>query len=113
MAVNALKKNVPHELAALSGGEYIKFTTRNGFDEAMLQLTNHIHNYYLLSFQPKSGPDGNPSTGMHSIRSVCLIIPMHISVSARAISAVHSIRCRPKHSSQERQRDRLRSVSPW
>jgi hypothetical protein len=68
MAVNALKKNVPHELAALSGGEYIKFTTRNGFDEAMLQLTNHIHNYYLLSFQPKSGPDGNPSTGMHSIR---------------------------------------------
>jgi hypothetical protein len=34
----------------------------------MLQLTNHIHNYYLLSFQPKSGPDGNPSPGMHSIR---------------------------------------------
>jgi len=68
MAVNALKKNVSHELAALSGGEYINFTTRNGFDEGMLQLTNHIHNYYLLSFQPKSGPDGNPSTGMHSIR---------------------------------------------
>ncbi|QNI32757.1 VWA domain-containing protein [Alloacidobacterium dinghuense] len=68
MAVSALKKNVSHELAALSGGEYINFTTRNGFDAGMLQLTNHIHNYYLLSFQPKSGPDGNPSPGMHSIR---------------------------------------------
>ena len=68
MAVNALKKNVSHELAALSGGEYINFATRNSFDEGMLQLTNRIHNYYLLSFQPKSGPDGNPSTGMHSIR---------------------------------------------
>jgi VWFA-related protein len=68
MAVNALKKNVSHELAELSGGEYINFTTRNGFDAGMLQLTNHIHNYYLLSFQPKSGSDGNPSPGMHSLR---------------------------------------------
>jgi len=68
MAVNALKKNTAHELAALSGGEYANFTTRHGFDEGLLHLTNHVHNYYLLSFTPKTGPDGNPSPGMHSIR---------------------------------------------
>jgi VWFA-related protein len=68
MAVNALKKNAAHELAALSGGEYTNFATRHGFDEGMLRLTNHVHNYYLLSFTPKTGPDGNPSPGMHSIR---------------------------------------------
>jgi VWFA-related protein len=68
MAVNALKKNAAHELAALSGGEYTNFTTRKGFDEGMLRLTNHVHNYYLLSFQPQAGPDGNPSPGMHAIR---------------------------------------------
>ncbi len=32
MAENALKKNAAKELAALSGGEYINFTTQKGFD---------------------------------------------------------------------------------
>jgi VWFA-related protein len=68
MAVNAVKKNAAHELAALSGGEYINFTTQKGFDKGLLQLSNHIHNYYLLSFQPHSEGNGNPSPGMHSIR---------------------------------------------
>jgi len=68
MAVNALKKNAAHELAALSGGEYINFTTQKGFDEGLHQLSNHVHNYYLLSFQPKSEANGEPSTGMHRIR---------------------------------------------
>jgi VWFA-related protein len=68
MAVNALKKNAAHELAALSGGEYINFTTQKGFDAGLQQLTNHVHNYYLLSFQPQAGPNGEPSPGMHRIR---------------------------------------------
>src|SRR6266567_5691520 len=67
MAVNALKKNAAHELAALSGGEYINFTTQKGFDEGLHQLSNHVHNYYLLSFQPHAEANGNPSPGMHSI----------------------------------------------
>jgi len=68
MAVEALKKNAAHELAALSGGEYINFTTQKGFDQGLHQLTNHIHNYYLLSFQPHAEADGAPSPGMHRIR---------------------------------------------
>jgi VWFA-related protein len=68
MAVEALKKNAAHELAALSGGEYINFTTQKGFDEGLHQLSNHIHNYYLLSFQPHAEANGAPSPGMHRIR---------------------------------------------
>ncbi|HMH15349.1 MAG TPA: VWA domain-containing protein [Edaphobacter sp.] len=81
MAVNALKKNAAHELASLSGGEYINFTSQKGFDNGLHQLSNHIHNYYLLSFQPhaeaKSGAPGEPCSlgcndaptpGMHSLR---------------------------------------------
>jgi VWFA-related protein len=68
MAVNALKKNAAHELAALSGGEYINFTTQKGFDEGLHQLSNHVHNYYLLSFQPHAEANGEPSSGMHRIR---------------------------------------------
>ena len=64
MAVNAMKKNAAYELAALSGGEYINFTSRKGFDKGLLRLSNHIHNYYLLSFQPGA----NPAPGMHSLR---------------------------------------------
>lgn len=68
MAVNALRKNAAHELAALSGGEYINFTTQKGFDQGLDRLANHIHNYYLLSFQPHAEANGRPSPGMHSIR---------------------------------------------
>jgi VWFA-related protein len=68
MAINALKKNAAHELAALSGGEYINFTTQKGFDQGLQQLTNHVHNYYLLSFQPHAEANGEPSPGMHRIR---------------------------------------------
>ena len=68
MAVNALKKNAAHELAALSGGEYINFTSQKAFDQGLQQLTNHVHNYYLLSFQPHAEANGEPSPGMHRIR---------------------------------------------
>ncbi len=66
MAINAVKKNAPRELAVLSGGEYQNFTTQKGFDNSLHRLSNHIHNYYLLSFQPHS--DGVPSPGLHSLR---------------------------------------------
>ena len=68
MAVNAVKKNAPRALAELSGGEYINFTTQKNFDSGIHQLSNRIHNYYLLSFQPQAGPDGASAEGLHSIR---------------------------------------------
>lgn len=64
-AVEALKKNVPKELASLSGGEYQTFSSQKAFDTSLHQLSNHIHNYYLLSFQPKAGSQNTP--GLHSL----------------------------------------------
>jgi VWFA-related protein len=66
MAVNAVKKNAAKELASLSGGEYQTFTSQKSFDNSLHDLSNHIHNYYLLSFQPSA--DVKATTGLHSLR---------------------------------------------
>jgi VWFA-related protein len=63
MAINAMRDNASSELATLSGGEYLNFTTRKGFDQALGHLANQLHNFYLLSFQPQ----GNPAVGYHAI----------------------------------------------
>lgn len=68
MAVEALRKNVPHTLAALSGGEYTNFTTQKGFDQGVHRLANHIHNYYLLSFQ-------TPSTNTPGLHRIVVKVP--------------------------------------
>ncbi len=62
-AVQAVRKNVPHTLASLSGGEYVNFSGQHGFDDGLHSLANHIHNYYLLSFQT---PSTNP-VGLHRL----------------------------------------------
>jgi VWFA-related protein len=54
MSREALRQNVPHTLAELTGGQYINFTTTKGFDKGVHDLTNQLHNEYRLSFQPKS-----------------------------------------------------------
>jgi VWFA-related protein len=64
MAINAMKENASSELATLSGGEYLNFTTRKGFDQALGHLANQVHNFYLLSFQPQ----GTPTPGFHTLR---------------------------------------------
>ena len=50
MLMNSVRRDTAHELAALSGGESMSFTTQRGFDEALDLISNQIHNYYLLSF---------------------------------------------------------------
>jgi len=66
-AASALKRNAPNTLASLSGGEYTNFGSQHGFDKGVHNLANHIHNYYLLSFQPQ-GKNGEPATpGLHRI----------------------------------------------
>jgi hypothetical protein len=50
--MNALKANTASELASLSGGEYINFATQKGFEGGLQRVSNHLHDYYLLSFKP-------------------------------------------------------------
>jgi VWFA-related protein len=56
LLIDALKANTASELASLSGGEHINFTTQRGFENGLQRISNHIHDYYLLSFKPSSSP---------------------------------------------------------
>jgi hypothetical protein len=58
-----MRKNAPKEIARLTGGEYELFKSHRGFEDHMVEFANHVHNRYLLSFQPK-----NPHPGLHEIR---------------------------------------------
>jgi VWFA-related protein len=63
LAVEAMKKNIPGTVAAMSGGEYELFATKTNFEARMIDFTNHLHSRYLLSIEPK-----NPHAGLHQIR---------------------------------------------
>ncbi len=64
LAINALRRNSASQLATLSGGEYMTFTTQKSFEDDLQCISNQIHNYYLLSFKPPS----NPAFGLHTLR---------------------------------------------
>jgi VWFA-related protein len=64
LIANALKPNAASELAGLSGGEYINFTTQRGFEQGLRRIANQIHDYYVLSFKPSAGP----GMSLHSLR---------------------------------------------
>ena len=84
MTVEATRKNAPKEFAALSGGEYINFTTQHGFDRSLSTLSNHVHNYYLLSFVPEFPADAQGShaaaPGLHRLS---VTIPDYPSATVR------------------------------
>lgn len=62
-AVQAMRKNAPKAIAAMTGGEYELFATRNKFEVHMIDFTNHLHSRYLLSIAPR-----NPHPGLHQLR---------------------------------------------
>ncbi|HEX7286890.1 MAG TPA: VWA domain-containing protein [Candidatus Angelobacter sp.] len=77
MAVQAMRKNAPKTIASMSGGEYELFTSQSGFESRMTAFANHLHNRYLLSFEPKE-----PQLGLHKV-SVRLRQPQNATVLAR------------------------------
>jgi VWFA-related protein len=66
LIINALKTNTASELASLSGGEYVNFTTQKGFEDGLQRISNHVHDYYLLSFKPS--PSSNLTLHTLSVR---------------------------------------------
>ena len=62
-ARQAMRKNAPDAIAAMTGGEYQLFATKKKFEMRMNDFTNHLHSRYLLSFAPK-----DPHPGLHQIR---------------------------------------------
>ena len=57
--LQAFRKNIPEELARQTGGEYINFSSENGFDRSLNTLANRLHNGYQLSFVPHFPPDSS------------------------------------------------------
>jgi len=44
------------ELTTRCQREYFNFATAKGFDGILQRISNRIHDYYLLSYQPSAGP---------------------------------------------------------
>jgi VWFA-related protein len=61
-AKDALSRNVPEEVAKLTGGEYFKLGSEKNLEKDLATISNHIPNRYVLSFQPQS-----PHAGFHAI----------------------------------------------
>jgi VWFA-related protein len=63
LARQAMRKNAAKSVASMTGGEYELFTSRKSFERLMTDFANHLHNRYLLRFEPK-----NPRPGLHDVR---------------------------------------------
>lgn len=77
-AREAMRKNTPKTVAAMTGGEYELFPTQKKFEARLIDFTNHLHSRYMLSIEPR-----NPHPGLHQIH-VRLREPGDATVAARA-----------------------------
>ena len=77
MAIEAMRKNTPKTIAALTGGEYELYKSHQGFESRMMEFANHLNNRYLLSFDPK-----DPHPGLHRV-SVRLRRSRDVDILAR------------------------------
>ena len=63
LLVAEAKDNTPQTLSQVSGGEYLPFKSEKAFEDKMTDISNHVFNAYLLSYQPK-----NLAPGQHTLR---------------------------------------------
>jgi hypothetical protein len=61
--MNALRRNAPETVARLTGGEYYTFKDARSLQKAMITVSNHVPNRYVLSFHPQS-----PHPGVHTLK---------------------------------------------
>jgi VWFA-related protein len=78
MARNAMKQNITEAIAAMTGGEYVLFTSRKAFEGRLVDFDNHLHSRYVLSFAPQ-----RPHPGLHQIQVRLKQPPPGISVLSR------------------------------
>jgi VWFA-related protein len=63
LLVEKAKDNTPQTLSQVSGGEYLPFKSEKAFEDRMTEISNHVFNAYLLSYQPK-----HLEPGQHMLR---------------------------------------------
>jgi hypothetical protein len=62
VAMNSMRHNAPETVSQLTGGEYYGFKDKRGLQKAMLTVSNHVPNRYVLSFRPNA-----PHPGLHTL----------------------------------------------
>ncbi len=63
MTASAMQKNAVEALAQLTGGDFYRFDTEKSFEDRVVEMANHIHNSYCLTFQPN-----DPAPGFHFLQ---------------------------------------------
>lgn len=63
MTASAMQKSSPQALAQLTGGDYYRFNSEKNFEDRVTEIAAHIHNRYVLAFQPS-----DPQPGFHSLQ---------------------------------------------
>jgi VWFA-related protein len=59
---DSLRRNAPETITNLTGGEYYKFGNEKRLEQALVTISNHVPNRYVLSFRPQS-----PAPGPHAL----------------------------------------------
>jgi hypothetical protein len=59
-ARSALQTNTAESIAQLAGGEFFHFRDAKELEAGLITASNHVPNYYVLSFRPIS-----PTPGLH------------------------------------------------
>lgn len=77
ITMNEMRRNAPETVAQLTGGEFYSFKDRRSLQKAMLTVSNHVPNRYVLSFRPNA-----PHPGFHSL-SVRLTDASKLDITAR------------------------------
>lgn len=62
-AREGLRRNVPESVAQTTGGEYFAFTNAKMLSRHLIDVSNDVPNYYILSFRPQS-----PQPGFHALK---------------------------------------------
>jgi hypothetical protein len=58
-----MRRNAPETVSQLTGGEYYTFKDKPSLQKAMLTVSNHVPNRYVLSFRPNA-----PHPGLHTLK---------------------------------------------
>jgi hypothetical protein len=62
-AREGLERNVPESVAQVTGGECFTFTNTATLSRHLIDVSNDVPNYYILSFRPQS-----PQPGFHALK---------------------------------------------
>jgi VWFA-related protein len=60
--MNSLHRDVPQSVAHITGGEFYRFHDPKSMERALIAISGHIPNRYLISFHPAA-----PHAGLHTL----------------------------------------------